>query len=160
MKTAVKLTLLFAFCCSIGVARAADDPKATPATPDKSASAAPKTDTPAADPEKKAKGRLPANFGKVVSDTQKAKIYQIQGDYAPKIKALREQLAALTAQQDKEMRAVLTPEQVKKLDELTAEAKAKRKAKAAETAAKQVEPAKPTTTTPAKPTETAPPVTK
>src|SRR5947209_6497823 len=72
------------------------------------------------------KGRLQRNFAKLERDAQKKKIYQIESDYAPKVKAIRDQLSALTAQEDQEIRAVLTPEQLKKLDELTAESKAKR----------------------------------
>ena len=45
-------------------------------------------------------------------------------------KDLKAQLAALTKARDEKVAAVLTPEQRKKVEDLTAAAKAKRKAKA------------------------------
>jgi hypothetical protein len=119
----LKLALLVAVVCPVAVVRGADGP-ATGAPAKPTAAAKSSTD----DPEmaKDFKGRLPPNFAKLVSDAQKKKIYLIESDYAPKVKALRDQLRALTAQEDQEIRAVLTPEQLKKLDELTAESKAKR----------------------------------
>ncbi len=165
MKTFAKLTLLAAFCSTYSIVRAADDPKTDPSGT--APKAATKSDAPAADGDKKPKGRLPANYGKVVSDSQKAKIYDIQAKYAPKIAALREQLNALTAQQTQEMRALLTPEQLTKLDELTAAAKARRNkakpddaSKTGETAKPATDSAKPGTTPPAKTTETAKPADK
>jgi hypothetical protein len=119
----LKLALLVAVVCPAAVVRGADGP-ATGGPAKTTATAKGSTD----DPEmaKDFKGRLPPNFAKLVSDAQKKKIYLIESDYAPRVKALRDQLRALTAQEDQEIRAVLTPEQLKKLDELTAESKAKR----------------------------------
>jgi len=79
------------------------------------------------------RGRLPAYYGRVVDQKQREQIYAIQREYAPKIKALEAQLAALRAERDTKVEAVLTPEQLKTVEKLKAEAKAKRdKAKAAE----------------------------
>jgi Spy/CpxP family protein refolding chaperone len=72
--------------------------------------------------------RLPAHFGKVVDESQREKIYDIQKEYGPKIKALREQLDALLNQCDEKIDAVLTPEQRKQIEQLAADAKARRKA--------------------------------
>jgi len=78
---------------------------------------------------KKAKGprgRLPAYYSQVVDEKQREAIYKIHEEYEPKIAALREQLDALTKQRDEKVSAVLTPEQLKKVAELQAAAKAKR----------------------------------
>jgi hypothetical protein len=140
------LALLVAVVCPAAVVRGADSP-ATGAPGKPTAAAKDSTDDP--EMKKDFKGRLPRNFAKLVSDAQKKKIYLIESDYAPKVKALRDQLSALTAQEDQEIRAVLTPEQLKKLDELTAESKAKRNAGKPmdEPAAKATEPSTPKTTT-------------
>jgi hypothetical protein len=83
----------------------------------------------AAQKAKKFRGRLPAHFGRVVSQQQRQAIYKIQEEYWPKISALKEQLAALTNERDEKVRALLTPEQAKKIDELKAAAAAKRRQK-------------------------------
>lgn len=72
--------------------------------------------------------RLPAHFGKVVDESQREKIYDIQNEYGPKIKALKDQLEALLKQRDEKIDAVLTPEQRKQIEQLVADSKAKRKA--------------------------------
>ena len=72
------------------------------------------------------RGRLPAYYGRVVDEEQREKIYAIQRQYAPKIDALKTELAALTAERDEKVAAVLTPEQLQTVDKLKAEAKAKR----------------------------------
>lgn len=72
------------------------------------------------------RGRLPAYYGRVVDGKQREQIYAIQREYAPKIDALKAQLAALTAERDEKVAAVLTPEQVQTVEKLKAEAKAKR----------------------------------
>jgi hypothetical protein len=119
----LRLALLIAVVCPAAMIRAADTKTDTPSQP----TAAAKDSTDDSSAKKDAKGRLPRNYAKLgVSSDQKAKIYQIEIDYGPRIKALRDQLSALTAQEDKEIRAVLTADQVKKLDELNAESKAKR----------------------------------
>jgi hypothetical protein len=72
------------------------------------------------------RGRLPAYYGQVVDEKQRKKIYEIQREYAPKINALKTQLAELTAERDKSVAAVLTPEQLATVEKLKTEAKAKR----------------------------------
>ena len=72
----------------------------------------------------KVRHRLPPNYGKVVTDEQREKIYKIQDEYRPKIEALRAQLKALLKERNEKIEALLTPEQKQKITE----AKAKRKA--------------------------------
>ena len=79
--------------------------------------------------KKESRGQLPAYYGQVVDKQQREKIYAIQGEYAPKIDALKAQLAALIAERDEKVAAVLTPEQLKTVEKLSAEAKAKRDSK-------------------------------
>ena len=76
------------------------------------------------------RGRLPAYYSRVVDEKQREKIYAIQREFAPKIDALKAQLAALTAERDTKVEAVLAPEQLKTVEKLKAEAK-RDKAKAA-----------------------------
>lgn len=76
---------------------------------------------------KKAKGRLPNYYADVVDGQQRELIYQIQAKFRPQIEKLEAELAALKADQDKEIEAILRPEQKKKVDELRAAAEAKRK---------------------------------
>lgn len=95
-----------------------------------------KADTKAADkgdakttkPRAPARGRLPAYYSQVVNGQQREKIYAIQQQYAPKIAALKAELAALQDKQNAEVEAVLTPEQLATVKKLTDDAKAKRKA--------------------------------
>jgi len=107
-------------------ARGADETKTPEPTPT--------IKTPATTPDttktKTTKGRLPPYYGKLpVTDEQKGKIYEIEASFAPKIKDLRDQLDALEAQRDEQIKAVLTPDQLDKLKAMTAEAKGKRKGK-------------------------------
>jgi hypothetical protein len=77
------------------------------------------------------KGRLPANYGKLVDEAQRQRIYQIQSFYAPQIDDLKQQLDALIARRDAEIHAVLTPTQQRQLDMIVANgkgAKAKKEA--------------------------------
>lgn len=92
-------------------------------------------DAPAAKPaaEKAAKKerkpsfkRLPAYYGKIVDETQRKKIYAVQEEFGPKIEALKKQLETLMKERDEKIDALLTPEQLKEVNELKAEAKAKR----------------------------------
>ena len=78
--------------------------------------------------KKEFRGRLPAYYSRVVDQEQREKIYAIQREYAPKIDALKAQLAALTAERDEKVVAELTPEQLQKIEQMKAEAKAKRAA--------------------------------
>jgi len=81
-----------------------------------------------AEKAKKFKGRLPAYYGTVVDDKQRQAIYDIQEEYAPKIAELKAQLEALMKERDEKVEAVLTPEQLQKIEEAKAAAKAKRAA--------------------------------
>jgi hypothetical protein len=74
---------------------------------------------------KKPQGRLPRFYDRVVSDEQRQKIYAVQQEFAPKINALKAQLAELLRQQDEKIDAVLTPEQQKKVQELREASKTK-----------------------------------
>lgn len=98
----------------------------------------------------KPRGRLPAYFAQVVTQQQREQIYTLQKPIMEKIDALEEQIAALKAQLDRESRALLTPEQLKRIDELSAATKEKIKAARAADSAKTPEsaeaaPAKPAT---------------
>jgi Spy/CpxP family protein refolding chaperone len=65
------------------------------------------------------KGRLPANWSKLdLSDSQRTQIYKVQSKYSAEIKKLKDQIEELEATRMKEMRAVLSPEQRKKLDQI------------------------------------------
>ena len=86
----------------------------------------PAADEPAAKKRAKASGRLPNQYGKVVTPDQRKAIYEIQRRYAPGIQELEDMLATLEADRDEEIRGLLTPAQQKQLDEYVAAAKAKR----------------------------------
>ena len=73
-----------------------------------------KPDKPAASQAKEAKklrGRLPAYYGKVVSDKQRQEIYKIQAKFNEQIMKLKEQLAELVTKRDTEVEQVLSDEQ-------------------------------------------------
>lgn len=80
----------------------------------------------------KAKRRLPSYYADVVSEEQREKIYNIQEKYAKELKALNEQLLAVTKKQNDEIEAVLTAEQKEKIDLARANTAAKKKKKAAD----------------------------
>ena len=80
----------------------------------------------AAKKAKKFRGRLPNHYRHVVDEKQRQEIYKIQEEYASRLAALKAQLAAMTKERDEKVVAVLTPEQLKKVEQLAAEAKAKR----------------------------------
>ena len=89
--------------------------------------------TPAAEKEtakkaRKATVRMPMYYGDVVDKSQREKIVTILGEYTPKVNALKAQLEALTKERDEKVAAVLTPDQVKKIEQLKAAARAKRQA--------------------------------
>jgi hypothetical protein len=120
-------------------------------------------DTSAAPVKKeKEKGRLPPYYAKIVDETQREKIYQIENDYAPKMKDLYAQLKALNDEREQKIRAVLTPDQQKKLDDMLAEAKNRKRGGGEKTDVKpKTDSAKPDATkpdaTPAKPATTTVP---
>jgi len=64
----------------------------------------------------------------VVDDKQRQAIYDIQKEYHPRIAALKAQLEALIKERDEKIDAVLTPEQLQKIEAAKAAAKAKRAA--------------------------------
>lgn len=114
-----------------------------------------KAETKAPAAAKKSVNRLPNNYAKLgISEDQKKKILEIQAGYDPQIAALNAQLKALKDKEQVEVEAVLTPEQLKQLETIKAEAKkksddAKAKGKGGE---KKVEVA-PSTTEPARKVE-------
>jgi hypothetical protein len=77
--------------------------------------------------KKQFRPRLPNYYGHVVSEKQRKEIYEIQREYFPKIEALKAELAALTAERDEKVAAVLSPEQLKQVEKFRAEAESKRK---------------------------------
>src|SRR5687767_10308067 len=66
----------------------------------------------------KPRGRLPAYYAQVVTPQQREKIYTIQQTYAEQIEALQTQLKELQAKLAAECKAVLTADQLKKVEEL------------------------------------------
>ncbi len=84
-------------------------------------------------PKKKAAepaGRLPAYYKDVVDEAQRKKIYEIQAKYKVKIDVLAEEVKSLQSQRDKEIEALLSPEQKTKLAKVKAEADKKKAATA------------------------------
>lgn len=89
--------------------------------------------------EQKFRPRLPNYYAQVVTEEQRQKIYDIQRKYFTKIETLRRQLEALIAERDKEIEAVLTPEQKAKIEKLRKEAAERRAARRDENAGSQPE---------------------
>lgn len=103
------------------VGTAQETPPPAPATGETPASTAPADPAPV----KKSRGRLPAYYGKVVTDKQREDIYSIQAKFNEQIAKLQEQLAELTAQRDAEVEKVLTDEQKAEVARLKNERKAR-----------------------------------
>ncbi len=85
---------------------------------------------------KKARGRLPRYFAKVVTQQQREDIYEIQARFAARIEELQKQIDALIRQRDQEVEAVLSSEQLAEVRKLREEAKkrqAARRRKSSET---------------------------
>ena len=61
---------------------------------------------------KKPRGRLPAYFAAVVTTKQRETIYEIQATFNAQIEELRQQIATLEAQRNKDVDAVLSPDQM------------------------------------------------
>ncbi len=89
----------------------------------------PSTKPAAAKQAKKFRGRLPNYYRSVVDQKQRETIYKVQEEYAAKIDALKAQLEAITKERDEKVRAVLTPEQQKKVEDIATAAKAQRERK-------------------------------
>jgi Spy/CpxP family protein refolding chaperone len=94
------------------------------------------------DPSSRAepRGRLPSYYAQVITPQQKEQVYQAQAEYEQQIDALEAKIEALEKKRDDAVRALLTAEQRKQVDQLAAVAKAKRderkaKEKQAESAA-------------------------
>lgn len=67
----------------------------------------------------KVKGMLPANWGKIgLSADQKQEVYKIQAKYNAEIDKLEAKIKELKGVRDKEMKAVLTADQQKKLNDI------------------------------------------
>lgn len=88
-----------------------DDPKA-----------AKKDDTGKADPAVKLKGVLPQYWGKIgLTDEQKQEVYKIQAKHNAEIEKLEAKIREHRASRDKEMKALLTVDQKKALQDLILE---------------------------------------
>ena len=90
--------------------------------------------------ETKFRGRLPAHYGDIVSEAQRLQIYAVQEKYFKQIDELKDKLALLEAQRDREIENVLSPEQKTRLKKVVDAAAALRKKKAADQAADQAKP--------------------
>ena len=91
-------------------------------------------------PRAESRGRLPSYYAQVVTPQQKEQVYQAQAEYERQIDELEAKIEALEKKRDEAVRALLTAEQLKQVDQLAAAAKAKRderkaKEKKAESAA-------------------------
>jgi hypothetical protein len=75
---------------------------------------------------------LPDHFAPLVDGVQRERIYAIQETYAPKLAELRRQLQELEGRRDREIEAVLRPEQLERLREFRAAAEARKRAREAE----------------------------
>jgi Spy/CpxP family protein refolding chaperone len=85
----------------------------------------PKKDAPAGKQDKddpntgKLTGRLPQNWGKIgLTDDQKKEIYKIQHKYDTEIDKLDAKIKELRKTKDTEIKAILTPDQQKRLAEI------------------------------------------
>jgi len=79
----------------------------------------------------KPRGRLPVYYNKVVSEDQRLMIYEIQRGYLARIEKLMAEIVAIKKEMNQEVETVLKPDQLKRVQELTAEGEAKRKERAA-----------------------------
>jgi Spy/CpxP family protein refolding chaperone len=78
-----------------------------------------KDDKKPAEPVGKVKGVLPPNWKKIgLTDTQVQDIYKVQNKYNDEIDKLEAKIRDLKTTRDKEMKAVLTAEQKKRLDDI------------------------------------------
>jgi len=71
------------------------------------------------DPPVKAKGMLPPNWKKLgLTDEQVQKVYRIQNKYNDEIALLEAKIAELKTTKDKELKALLTADQKKRLEDI------------------------------------------
>ena len=78
---------------------------------------------------KKARGRLPRYFAKVVTQKQREDIYEIQARFAARIDELQKQIDELIRQRDQEVEAVLSSDQLAEVRKLREEAKKRQAAR-------------------------------
>lgn len=79
----------------------------------------PKEDAKKDDPPTKVKGTLPPNWGKLgLTDKQVQDIYKIRNKANDEIAKLKAKITELESARDKDSKAVLTPEQKKRLEEI------------------------------------------
>lgn len=79
----------------------------------------PKKEDKKTDASIKVKGMLPSNWGKLgLSDAQVQEVYKIRGKHNDEIDKLKAKIKELETARDKESKAVLTPEQKKRLDDI------------------------------------------
>ncbi len=86
---------------------------------------------PAKSKARQAKGRLPAFYGRVVTEEQRGEIYAIQTKYRPRIEDLTAELKRLRDEQREEVEAVLTSDQRERIATLRSKSKEGRRQKAA-----------------------------
>jgi hypothetical protein len=75
---------------------------------------------------KKSSARLPMYYTQVVDKEQRAQILAVLEEYKAKLDAVKAQMDALTKERDRKVDAVLTPEQLQKIQDLKAAARDKR----------------------------------
>ncbi len=73
--------------------------------------------------------RLPNYYARVVTDDQREQIYEIQEKHASTIDELQKQLDEAIAARDKEVEAILTPDQLARVKEYEQEAQSRREAR-------------------------------
>ena len=86
---------------------------------------------PAKSKARKAKGRLPAFYGRVVTEEQRGEIYAIQTKYRPRIEDLTAELKRLRDKRREEVEAVLTSDQREQISMFRSKAKEGRRQMAA-----------------------------
>ncbi|GAA4426768.1 hypothetical protein GCM10023155_15380 [Bremerella cremea] len=72
------------------------------------------------------KGRLPAYWGDIVTNDQRAKIYEIQKEYDSQIDKLKAEIEKLEDAMKKEFASVLTKPQLDRIKEMAAEEELRR----------------------------------
>src|SRR5688572_28519173 len=78
-----------------------------------------KKDEKKADPPGRVKGTLPANWGKLgLTDSQVQDIYKVRNKYNDEIDKLKAKIKDLESTRDKESKAVLSPAQKKRHDDI------------------------------------------
>ncbi|MBM4092212.1 MAG: hypothetical protein FJ276_22705 [Planctomycetes bacterium] len=139
-KVVVNLVVLLLLAVWTASAVTAQDVPATPGEGPAAGQSAGEAPAPPADKQeagkarKEPRGRLPAYYSKVVTEKQRAEIYDIQAKYNGQIEALQEQLEALAKNRDAEVEGVLTEEQLAEVTKMREAQRTARKSKASEAA--------------------------